>query len=227
MMSVRAMRSSSEPKRTRSASPSSSTSSARSSTSLRMTTKPITNSSSGTMNTGGGTALPARAPASPATTDRTTMPNHSSGKTRFRKNVWRDEMRLIVMLLRRTADGLIELIAHEPAHGNITHRNKQHAEQRRAQHAADHAGADGVARVGTRTARDHHGEHPQYEGERGHEDRPEAQPCGLQHRIVQAPAPVRQGDREFDDQDRVRGRQADDGDESPLEEHVIRQAAQQ
>src|ERR1700732_683170 len=156
MMSVSAMRSSSEPKRTRSASPSSNTSSARSSTSLRMTTKPITNSSSGTMNTGGGTALPARAPASPATTDRTTMPNHSSGKTRFRKNVWRDEMRLIVMLLRRTDDGtaaggLIELIAHEPAHGNITHRNQQHAEQRRAQHATDHAGADGVARVGTRT----------------------------------------------------------------------------
>src|SRR5260370_40105453 len=52
---------------------------------------------------------------------------------------------LIVPLLRRTDDGLIELIAHEPAHGNITHRNQQRAEQRRAQHAADHAGADGVA----------------------------------------------------------------------------------
>src|SRR6267143_3499578 len=129
----------------------------------------MTNRSSGTMNTGGGTALPARAPASPAATDSATIPNHSTGKTRFRKNVLREEIRLAVsagstLLLTllcgggdgtaggarraRSMPGLIELIAHEPAHGDVTHRNQQHAEQRRAQHAADHARADGVARVG-------------------------------------------------------------------------------
>src|SRR6267143_3868478 len=128
------------------------------------------------MNTGGGTALPARAPAKPAASDTTTIPNHSTGKTRFRKNVWRDEMRLIVMLLRSSDDGtadrardrpgLIELVPHEPAHANVTHRDQQHSEQRGTQHAADHAGADGVARVGARTARDHHGEHAEDEGER-------------------------------------------------------------
>src|SRR5260370_32328896 len=139
------------------------------------------------MNTGAATPWPARAPAKPATSDSPTIPNHSTGKTRFRKNVWRDEMRLwvcaantlILTPLRGSDDGtaagrsalsllrpgLIELVAHEPAHGNITHRNEQHPEQRRTQHPADYAGADGVARVATRTARDHHGEHPQDEGE--------------------------------------------------------------
>src|SRR3984893_17684364 len=136
----------------------------------------MTNRSSGTMNTGGGTALPARAPASPAATDSATIPNHSTGKTRFSKNVLREEIRLAVsagstLLLarRRGADdgaaggarrgrpGLIELVPHEPAHGDVTHRDQQHGEQRGTQHPADHAGADGVARVGARTARDHHG----------------------------------------------------------------------
>src|SRR5947207_13317343 len=103
----------------------------------------------------------------------TTIPNHSTGKTRFTKNVWREEIRLAVsaarmllLALLRSADdgtaagrrtpalrmiGLIELIAHEPAYRNIAHRNQQHAEQRRTQHPADHPGADGVARVGART----------------------------------------------------------------------------
>src|SRR2546430_9926632 len=111
------------------------------------------------MNTGAGTALPARAPAKSAASDSTTTPNHSTGKMRFRKNVWREEIRLAVSaarmllltLLRRSDDGtaagrpalalrmigLIELIAHEPAHGNITHRNQQHAEQRRTQHRSE------------------------------------------------------------------------------------------
>src|SRR5882724_10643047 len=153
----------------------------------------MTNSSSGTMKTGAGTACAARAPATAAATDSATIPNHSTGKTRFRKNVLREEIRLAVcaagtllLALLRGADdgtaggarrvrsrpGLIELVPDEPAHGNITHRDQQHPEQRGTQHPADHAGADGVARVGARTARDHHGEHPQDEGERGHEDRP-------------------------------------------------------
>src|SRR3981081_4333866 len=165
------------------------------------------NRSSGTMNTGGGTALPARAAASPAATDSATIPNHSTGKTRFRKNVLREEIRLAVsagstlllMLLRgggdgtagdarraRSLPGLIELVPHEPAHGDVTHRDQQHAEQRGTQHPADHAGADGVARVGARTARDHHGEHAEDEGERGHEERPEAQACGLPPPILHA-----------------------------------------
>src|SRR3979490_1009964 len=129
----------------------------------------MTNRSSGTMNTGGGTALPARAPASPAATDSATIANHSTGKTRFRKNVLREEIRravsagstLLLTLLRgaddgtaggarraRTMSGLIELVPHEPAHGNVTHRDQQHAEQRGTQHPPNHAGADGVARVG-------------------------------------------------------------------------------
>src|ERR1700726_1901472 len=107
----------------------------------------MTNRSSGTMNTGGGTALPARAPASPAATDRATIPNHSSGKTRFRKNVLREEIRLAVsaagtllLALLRGADdgtaggargvrsrpGLIELVPHQPAHGNVAHWVQQH-----------------------------------------------------------------------------------------------------
>src|SRR5256884_5242921 len=136
------------------------------------------------MNTGAGTALPARAAASPAASDSTTVPNHNTGKTRFRKNVLREEIRLAVSagrmlvlpLLRRSERGTagrralarmpgrIERVPHEPAHGHVTHRNQQHAEQRRAQHSADHAGADGVARVGAGTAGNHHGEYAEDEG---------------------------------------------------------------
>src|SRR3984893_15577410 len=97
----------------------------------------MTNTTSATMKTGGGAALPARAPASPAATDSATIPNHSSGKTRFRKNVLREEIRLAVSagstllltLLRGADDGtaggarrvgrmprLIEVVPDEPGH---------------------------------------------------------------------------------------------------------------
>src|ERR1700674_5057569 len=111
----------------------------------------MTNRSSGTMKTGAGSACAARTPATPAARDSATIPNHSSGKTRFRKNVLREEIRLAVsaagtllLALLRGADdgtaggarrarsmpGLIELVPHEAAHGHVTHRDQQHPEQR-------------------------------------------------------------------------------------------------
>src|ERR1700693_5607930 len=152
----------------------------------------MTNRSSGTMKTGAGSACAARAPTTAAARDSATIPNHSTGKTRFRKNVLREEIRLAVsaagtllLALLRGADdgtaggarrgrsrpGQIERLANQPPHGNITRRDQQHPEQRGTHHPADHAGADGVARVGARTAGDHHGKLPQNEGETSHEDR--------------------------------------------------------
>src|SRR5205807_1871809 len=48
---------------------------------------------------------------------------------------------------------LIELVPDEPPHGNVTHRDPEHAEHQRAQHPADDPGADGVAGVGARAGR--------------------------------------------------------------------------
>jgi hypothetical protein len=48
------------------------------------------------MKTAAGSACAARVPATAAATDSATIPNHSTGKTRFRKNVLREEIRLAV-----------------------------------------------------------------------------------------------------------------------------------
>ena len=103
---------------------------------------------------------------------------------------------------------------------------QEHAENGRAQHAADDAGANGVAGIRARTTRDDHGEHAEDECERRHQNGAEAQPRCLQHSVVQTAAFRPLSDRELDDQNRVFRGQADDGQQADFEEHIIGQAPQ-
>src|SRR3546814_7342868 len=83
-----------------------------------------------------------------------------------------------------------------------------------------HAGADRMARVGAGAGGNGHRQHAHDEGERGHQDRTEAQARGLDHRLAQRPAELALLDRELDDQDRVLRRQADHRDQADLEVDV-------
>ena len=92
-------------------------------------------------------------------------------------------------------------------------------------HAAHHAGADGALAGRAGAAGDHQRQHAQDEGQRGHDDRAEAQVAGGQRRFDQALALRLQVFGELDDQHRVLRRQADDGDQADLEVHVVGEAA--
>src|SRR6185437_5740834 len=66
--------------------------------------------------------------------------------------------------------GAVRLVAQQPPYHHVEHRHQHYAEHRRANHAADHAGTDGMAAVGAGTARDRQRQHAEDEGDRGHHD---------------------------------------------------------
>ncbi len=62
------------------------------------------------------------------------------------------------------------------------------------------------------------GSHAEDERERRHQDRPQAEPRRVDDGVAERAALLLLGDRELDDQDRVLGRQANDGDQADLED---------
>jgi hypothetical protein len=83
-----------------------------------------------------------------------------------------------------------------------------------------------MAAVGAGAGGNRQRQHAEHEGDRGHQDRPEAQAAGLERGLDQVLALLLQFAGELDDQDRVLRRKADDGDQADLEIHVVGQAAQ-
>ena len=72
-----------------------------------------------------------------------------------------------------------------------------------------------------RRRRDHQRHDAEDERERGHQDRPQAQPAGFDGGRHACPALVLELARELDDQDGVLGRQADEHDEADLRQDVM------
>ena len=73
---------------------------------------------------------------------------------------------------------------------------------------------------------EHQRHHAEDEGERGHQDRPQPQPAGLDRRLEAVLALVLQLLGELDDQDGVLGRQADQHHQADLREDVVVQLRQ-
>ena len=133
--------------------------------------------------------------------------------------------------LRRFRIGLVRvkaplaLAAREQApRDNEEHRHQQHRQQRGRQHAAEHAGADGALAGRAGATGQHQGMTPSMKAS-------EVIRMGLKRRCAASrtdstrPWPRVQLLGELDDQHRVLGREADDGDHADLEVDVVLQAA--
>ena len=105
------------------------------------------------------------------------------------------------------------------------HRHHQQRQDHHRDHAAHHAGAERLLAGAAGAGRDRHRQHAADEGEAGHQDRAEAQRAGFDRRLDQRLALRAQILGEFDDEDGVLCRQADDGDQADGEIDVVRQAA--
>src|SRR5439155_5630142 len=62
---------------------------------------------------------------------------------------------------------------------HVEHRRQEEAEERDAEHAAEHRRAERLAHLGAGPGRARERQHAQDERERGHQDRPEAEPARL------------------------------------------------
>ncbi len=114
----------------------------------------------------------------------------------------------------------------ERTHDDKEYRHKENAERRGRDHAAHDAGADGALTGRTRAGCNHQRQHAEDKCHRRHQDRTKPQVAGRNHGVGRAPALGLQVLGKFDDQDRVLGAQADDGDQAHLEVNIVRQVAQ-
>ena len=105
-------------------------------------------------------------------------------------------------------------------------RDVEDREDGRGQHAADDRSADGDAAVGAGAGRNRERHHAEDEGEAGHQDRPQADPGGLDRRVDHALALLLGALGELDHQDRVLRGQAHRREQADLQIHVVLQAAQ-
>ncbi len=101
--------------------------------------------------------------------------------------------------------------------------NDQDSDDRADEHAAGSRGADGS--VADRPGAGGHDQRKETsdEGEGGHLNRPEAQFCAFDGRLLERHALLPPLDREFHDQDRVLAQQTDQHDQTNLGVHVVSQ----
>ena len=125
--------------------------------------------------------------------------------------------------------GRPSLVAEEPDHDrpdrHVEHRRQEEAEDRHARHAEDDGRADRLAHLRARARRDGQRHDAEDEGEGRHQDRPQAQAAGLDDGCQRRIAMLLALSGEFDDQDGVLGRQADQHDEGDLRHDVVVHAA--
>ena len=93
-------------------------------------------------------------------------------------------------------------------------------------HAGKHRDSHRMAHFASSPVRQDQRHDAHDERERGHQDRPQAQPASLDSRLNDPHAVVIAFARKLDDQNRVLARQADEDDESYLREDVVVGAAQ-
>ena len=107
----------------------------------------------------------------------------------------------ISTIVRRSLAVQLELISNQASDGYVENRSQHYTEAGGEQHAACHTRADGATCIGTGTARKHQRQHAEDEGERGHEDGPQAQASGLHHGFIECHAALLGKQGEFHDQD--------------------------
>ncbi len=113
---------------------------------------------------------------------------------------------------------------HRFDHG-VEDRHEDQRQDGRGQHAAEHGGADRLPARGARAGRDHQRHDAEDEGEGRHQDRPQPQPRRLHRRVDDLKPLLAPPPGEFDDQDGVLGRKADQHDEADLRIDVDLHAA--
>ena len=126
--------------------------------------------------------------------------------------------RRLLLLRRRTLVQPVEDVEEE--------RHVQHRERRLAEHPAEDAGADRVARVRAGADRDRERQHAERERERGHDDRPQPLLAGLDRRLHDRLALLAQLHRGGDAQHGVLRAEPDQHQQADLEVDVVLQAAQ-
>jgi hypothetical protein len=101
-------------------------------------------------------------------------------------------------------------------------RHEENGKAGRRQHAAEHRDADRLARAGAGATRDHERKNAEDEGERRHENRPEARLRRLDRRVEDGSAvdetPLT---GHLDDEDGVFGRQRDQQDSADLRVEIV------
>src|SRR5947207_1164499 len=131
---------------------------------------------------------------------------------------------------RRLALG--HLLARDGAPGrgapenHVEHGRQEEAEERDPEHAAEHRRAERLAHLGAGSGRARERQHAQDERERGHQDRPEAEPARLDGGREAVLALLLLLLRELDDEHGVLRGQPDQRDEADLRDEVVVQAPQ-
>src|SRR5262245_47382314 len=97
---------------------------------------------------------------------------------------------------------------------DIQNGNENDVEERGEEHPARHGFADRMPALLARSGRKYERHHPENERQRGHEDRPQPDTRRLDGRFDHRHAAAAQLLGEFNDQDRVLGREADQHDQS-------------
>ncbi len=105
-------------------------------------------------------------------------------------------------------------------------RYEEDGQQGAADHAAKHAGADGVLGLRAGATGEHQGHHPEGEGQRCHQNGAQAQAGSSNSSIKQRASFTVQLARKLHDEDGVLGRQTDDGDHAYFKEDVVGHTAQ-
>src|SRR5438876_11186466 len=109
---------------------------------------------------------------------------------------------------------------------HVEHGRQEEAEERDAEHAAEHGRSERPAHLGAGSGRARERQHAKDERERGHQDRPEAEPARLDGGREAVLALLLLLLRELDDEHGVLRGQPDQRDEPDLLEEVVVQAPQ-
>src|SRR6202451_3016743 len=113
-----------------------------------------------------------------------------------------------------------------PPRDHVKHRRKHQTECGHPDHTGEYRGAERLAQFGAGADRPDQRRDAEDEGERSHQDRAEPQPRRLDRSLPAGTALVFELAGEFDDQDGVLGRQANQHHEADLGEGVFVLAAQ-
>jgi len=108
----------------------------------------------------------------------------------------------------------------EPPANDVEGRREDQSERRNTDHAREDRGAERQPELGSSAGRPNQWHDTENEGERGHQDRPQAQPRGFHGGGPALTAPVLELLGELDDQDRILRRETNQHNEADLGEDV-------
>ena len=108
-----------------------------------------------------------------------------------------------------------------PAGDYVEHRREDQTESGHADHAGEHRSTKRLAQFGARSHCPDQRRNAENKGKRGHQDRPQSQVCRFNCGIERIAAAVFELFGEFDNQNGVFGRKADEHHEPDLSENIV------